>query len=657
MRFLRFPLLLPVLLGAPPGAGTGMRAEGSPDEAPLQVATPSRGRPGNPGNPGEPAREPTRWGLVIGISDYIHFEDTDGGDLPGAEGDARMMRDVLVGRRGFPEENVRLLLNGDATRDAIEAGIREWLGGRVQEGDNVVIYFAGHGSQVWDEDGDEDDGLDETIAPADVLPDRPDFDITDDTFGGWLAEIPSSNVVVILDNCNSGTGTRDLTPFARTRKLARDPNRLPAPPAAQRRSVGAAPADASGFDAGGRRVLEIAAAQPDQVALDAWFPGEAGGEGFHGGAFTTHLVRQLWQAPADATYEEIFERVRAAMERNRFQQVPLLSTDVPLKDAPVFSVAGAAPAGRDLSVRVTGTEGNLLVLDAGAALGLTPGSILEGAGGARVRIEGVGRASATGRAIAGAPGVGTDLRLAAYRFARSELRVGVSGLGSDWTSALSASLGGGEAIVLVEEPDAFAHLLIRRRGDELRVVGADGEIRASGFPADAGGIPAVASQLRKEAAARELAELENPRAPFAVHVRMGSGGDRFGIGENLTFEVTSGRDGYLTLVDLGTDGTVTQLFPNAWQPATRIEAGRPLVFPTAEMDFELQVLPPAGWGMVRAFVTPTPLELPDAEDFAQGDERLAAAIVSAVLEAAGTIEEAARLDGWATVALPYRILP
>lgn len=72
-------------------------------------------------------------------------------------------------RGGFPESNVRMLLNHDATRDAIEDGITDWLVGNARPGDSVVIFYAGHGSQMWDEDGDEDDGLDETIAPADVV--------------------------------------------------------------------------------------------------------------------------------------------------------------------------------------------------------------------------------------------------------------------------------------------------------------------------------------------------------------------------------------------------------------------------------------------------------------------------------------------------------
>ena len=42
-------------------------------------------------------------------------------------------------------------------------------------------------------------------------------------------------------------------------------------------------------------------------------------------------MRQLWRAPADATYEEVFEAAYEALKRNRFQQDPVMSEDVPLK--------------------------------------------------------------------------------------------------------------------------------------------------------------------------------------------------------------------------------------------------------------------------------------------------------------------------------------
>ncbi|MDP2957801.1 MAG: DUF4384 domain-containing protein, partial [Longimicrobiales bacterium] len=118
---------------------------------------------------------------------------------------------------------------------------------------------------------------------------------------------------------------------------------------------------------------------------------------------------------------------------------------------------------------------------------------------------------------------------------------------------------------------------------------------------------------------------------------------------------TSERAGYLTLVDLGTDGKVVMLFPNAHQPAMKIEAGQTLSFPSEEMGFELQIFPPVGRGMVRAFVTPEPLDVPMEGEYPEGDERFAAAIAAAVMRAAGAVDGAVRLDSWATASLVYDI--
>jgi hypothetical protein len=262
------------------------------------------------------------------------------------------MRDALVLKWRVPEENIRLLVDHQATRAAIEESITGWLASNAGPDDVVTVYFAGHGSQMWDESGDEDDGLDETLAPADVLATSTEFDISDDTFGEWLATVRSTNVGVFLDNCSSGTGTRDVTPFSRGRLLARDIDDVQRPATASRRAL-PGQQDDTGFDAGQARVLELSAAQPNQVAVETFFPGAEGAESYYGGAFTTFLVQQLWRAPADATYQQVFEATYEALKRNRFQQDPYISEDVSLKDRPVFLGAAGSRAGSDMVLPVT----------------------------------------------------------------------------------------------------------------------------------------------------------------------------------------------------------------------------------------------------------------------------------------------------------------
>ncbi|MFQ5536468.1 MAG: caspase family protein [Gemmatimonadota bacterium] len=597
---------------------------------------------------------PTHWALIVGISDYINFDDVEGGDLPGAEHDARAVRDVLVGRFGFPAENVRMILNRDATRAAIQEGITEWLASRARPGDNVVVFYAGHGSQMWDESGDEDDGLDETLAPADVLPTSTEFDISDDTFGSWLNQLPTNNVVVVLDNCNSGTGTRDVTPFSRSRRLGRDINAIPKPATVSRRAL-PGQEDRTGFNAMGAQVLELAAAQPNQAAVDAFFPAENGGEPFHGGAFTTFLVRTLWRAPGDATYEDVFSQVREALKRNRFQQDPHLSEDVPLKDLSLFFVEGGAVESADATLPVESVENGMAVLQGGQTLGITSGSVFRTESGATLLVESVTQGASTARIASGNVAAGDRARLVGYRYAITPLLVNVAGVDTRTAQALAQDLGGTHAIRLVEEPDAFSHLLLRRRGGFLRVVGSDGFVRHDSLPATDEGARKVAAYLRQEAAAKRLADMENPAQPFGVTIEMEGGKTSFGIGEKVSFHATSQQDGYLTLVDLGTDGKVVMLFPNEHQPATPIRAGETLSFPTDDMDFELQIFPPAGRGMVRAFVTPRPLDIEITGEYPEGDERFAETIAQAVMQAAGTVEGAVRLDTWGTASLVYDI--
>lgn len=597
----------------------------------------------------------THWALLIGISDYVHFEDVEGGDLPGAEHDARRVRDVLVMKGYVPEQNIRLLLNGAATRAAIEESVTEWLAQNARPGDNVTIFFAGHGSQMWDESGDEDDGLDETIAPADVMAASTENDISDDTFNEWLGSLPTQNVVVILDNCNSGTGTRDVTPFSRGRLLARDMNDVPRPTAARRALPGQE--DASGFDATETRVLELAAAQPHQVAVDAFFPATDGAEAFHGGAFTTFLVQQLWKASNDVTYEEVFQDAHEALKRNRFQQDPYLSTEVALKDRPLFFVEGGVRGATDVALPVTAVSGANVQLGAGLGLGITPGSVFETESGARLIVSSVGQRITEARVASGSVREGDQARLRAHRYAESPLLASIAGIDSRLGGSLRAELGNAPGVRLVDREDAFAHLIVRRGGEELRVVGSDGFARHAGIGTDAAGITRLADALRKEAASKRLADMENPAQGFGVRLEMLEGKTSFGVGEEIGFTVESERDGYLTLVDLGTDGTVAVLLPNAETRQVRVSAGRALSFPEPGGALVFTALEPAGTGLVRAFVTERPLDIaiPAGEEYAFGGEELAQRVTAALTAVAGELEGAVRLDSWGTASVVYDI--
>jgi hypothetical protein len=467
--------------------------------------------------------------------------------------------------------------------------------------------------------------------------------------------LPTDNVIVFLDNCNSGTGTRDVTPFSAGRLLARDLDAIERPAGAARRALSGQAEDETGFDAGETRVLELAAAQPFQVAVDALFPAVDGREAFHGGAFTTFMVQQLWKAPDGMTYEEVFEQAYEALKRNRFQQDPYISEDVALKDLPLFFIDGGTSNDGRMALPVTAVDGGSATLGAGLALGLTPGSVFATDGGARLRVSAVGQRETRADVVSGSVSVGERAELVAHVFGDTPLLVNVGAIDSQLADALRGLVARDGAIRLVEGDDDFAHLLVRRRGDEIRVVGSDGFARHEGIAAAPGAMADLAEILRKEAAAKSLGDMDNPAPSFGLDVSLLGDRTSFGLGEDIAFIVETERAGYLTLIDLGTDGTVAMLLPNEDDPSMYLQAGERLEYPGEDLAFE--ALPPVGGGMVRAFLTPEPLDIaiPPGALYASGGADFAHEIAEAVKRAAGMDDGAVRLGTWGTASLVYDI--
>lgn len=180
-------------------------------------------------------RTPGRRALLIGIDSYPLLA---GFNLEGCVQDALSLANLLRERFLFAPEDVVLLLNEQATRDRILSALED-LAQRTGPDDVVVVHYSGHGSQVPDKDGDEGDGLDETLVAADSGRGRfPNRDVLDDELAVFFRRISAKTpyLTVILDCCHSGTGTRDLF-GARSRGLPPDLREGPPVPPHPRDSV------------------------------------------------------------------------------------------------------------------------------------------------------------------------------------------------------------------------------------------------------------------------------------------------------------------------------------------------------------------------------------------------------------------------------------
>lgn len=237
--------------------------------------------------------------LLVGIDDYAD----DRLDVPvagAALNDVGAMQRVLTEKLGFTDGNVRVLMNGKATRAAILEAIDSFLVKGTASGDRAYVYFAGQGYFAADTNGDEADGLDEAIVPADATSAGKTISglLTDDDLTVALAALTGRRLAVMLDTGHSGRVTRKKTAtrsiavesrgavVARSPDLAENTRSIAVEPtaAAQKAEVSALAGFIEKAPDGGT-LVEIAAVSPSQTALvDA---------SFKQGVFTKLMVEGL----------------------------------------------------------------------------------------------------------------------------------------------------------------------------------------------------------------------------------------------------------------------------------------------------------------------------------------------------------------------------
>lgn len=201
--------------------------------------------------------------LLVGIERYA---DARVNPTPGGAADARSVARTLEQSFGFPAEGIRVLTDEQATSKAIVRQFEKWLIRGTEPGDRVFFLYAGHGSQLRDQNGDETDGFDETLAPFDVDPVTGKHQIRDDVIDSLIAQLSGRRAVLLFDSCHSGTLTRSLAGPAQD--TAGGVRYLPRPDQLKKASRGRR-------DVAGRRGYRIEAARGgDQRAFDA--PGKTG---------------------------------------------------------------------------------------------------------------------------------------------------------------------------------------------------------------------------------------------------------------------------------------------------------------------------------------------------------------------------------------------
>jgi hypothetical protein len=133
--------------------------------------------------------------LHIGVNhvDPAHYGGWKGA-LASPENDADTLRDIAL-LRGFAASQLK---TAQATRAAVAQAIGD-AANRLQPGDLFLLTYAGHGGQLRDLDGDEEDRLDDTWILY-------DGHLLDDEFSLLFSQFSAGTRVLMLsDSCHSGT--------------------------------------------------------------------------------------------------------------------------------------------------------------------------------------------------------------------------------------------------------------------------------------------------------------------------------------------------------------------------------------------------------------------------------------------------------------------
>jgi metacaspase-1 len=238
--------------------------------------------------------------LIVGlkrVDPAAYHEDSMSSGCWGAEDDVdRIIR--IVAAKGFRLESLKTeAAKAGAILDNLERAARS-----VRAGDLFLFYFAGHGDQIADLDGDEEDGRDETLLAFD----RPIRD--DELDERWRTFAEGARILMISDSCHSGTNFK----MAGGRFAPRI-----RPPSVPRRAR--APMRAS--------LLHIGACRDEGNAV-----------GYHGGGAFTIALSEVFSSDFRGSYRDLVQVVSPSLP----SQVPQLNVYGPgserFVDEPAFLI-------------------------------------------------------------------------------------------------------------------------------------------------------------------------------------------------------------------------------------------------------------------------------------------------------------------------------
>jgi triacylglycerol esterase/lipase EstA (alpha/beta hydrolase family) len=276
------------------------------------------------------------YALLVGIDNYAPNSVIQVPPLKGCENDIRAieayLKNQIAGEWKLREP--KRLLNQEASRQAIIEGFQKYL---CQAGsdDIALFYYSGHGGQekapeeFWHL---EPDRLDETLVCYDSR-NPGNHDLADKELRYLLAQVAQKNprIIVILDCCHSGSGTRNIPQGVR---LAPEDTRDRALSSfifaedATFKNLLLTSSEVgkkkTGLDLPKGRHILLAACRDYQYAKEY-----QGDEGQARGAFSYFFLKSLEQTNGSLSYLDLARNIEALVKGKVQDQVPQLEATNP----------------------------------------------------------------------------------------------------------------------------------------------------------------------------------------------------------------------------------------------------------------------------------------------------------------------------------------
>ncbi|UCC13515.1 MAG: caspase family protein [Gammaproteobacteria bacterium] len=593
-----------------------------------------------------------RRALLIGVGDYLVNEPESSAssgvaplsDLQGPPNDVRLLARVLTTRFGFDAGDIVTLVDSQASRQAVIAALENIVADAGPE-DIVYIHFSGYGATVKDQNGDEADGWDDSLLAYDARTEGV-ADITDDELHEILLRLKTPKALVVLDAGHTPMPTvKDSDVVVRA---AGQDSRVDLYANTDGGSVAHTQA--------GQYIL-IGGAVPGQFALDARISGER-----WFGWFSWSFAHALSRGDRGESAWQIHQRAQRVMDGlgDRLglrSAAALLRAPPGTGDRPLLGGdelrSGSGNAASRAWAAVRPLEGGSAMLEQGSILGGSPGSVwaiyapgttefarseilataeVTGERGydAIVRIDGGESVPESSRAILLAPAppaLPPKVVVWAHRVA-PELR-----------SAMQAEVGArARGWVEFAESGRGARFVVNLDDRGCRVYGPGGLQQIARFEATdlTDTWARLAHLFERSAKLAHLQALDNPSGTIALDVRVvpidvdgmprlqrvpgaqdiptfrvREPGEPRAPDNSLLLRIRAGQDAYITVVDVGPDGSVVPLFPNPVSEQRdfyrdgRIPGGQEIRIPdsltSGSAGFFIDYEPPLGHDTLRVF--------------------------------------------------------